>query len=330
MAAPARALEGSDPEVPGSAVANPEMQDSVAAFRRFNRFYTRILGLLNERLVESGFSLTEGRILFELTHRGQSGAKEIGEEFGLDAGYLSRILRRLEERDLISRTPLPADARNSVLRLTRKGKAAFADLDRRWTGHALGLLGSLTPASRAALIHSMHTIETTLSPDPAARAPFVLRPHRPGDMGWVISSNAALYAQEYGWDGTYEALVARICADFVTNFDPSRERCWIAERGAEPLGCIFCVQHPELPDTARLRLLLVEPAARGLGLGKALVTECVSFARITGYKRMTLWTQSILKAAHRLYEQAGFKLVREEPHHSFGVDLIGQTWELDL
>lgn len=313
-----------------SSISSPRMQDSVAAFRRFNRFYTRILGLLNERLVESGFSLTEGRILFELTHRGHSGAKQIGDEFGLDTGYLSRILRRLEDRGLISRTPLPADARNSVLRLTRKGKAAFADLDRRWTVHAAGILGSLTPASCATIVRSMHAIESALSPDPVARAPFVLRPHRPGDMGWVIARNAVLYAQEYGWDGTYEALVARICADFIANFSPTRERCWIAERNGDPLGCIFCVQHPEQPDTAKLRLLLVEPAARGLGLGRALVTECVSFARISGYKRMTLWTQSILKSAHHLYEQAGFKLTKDEPHHSFGVDLIGQTWELEL
>lgn len=312
------------------AEAVPEIRDSVAAFRRFNRFYTHVLGLFGEQLVKSGFSLTEGRILFELSTRGESGAKEIGDQLGLDAGYLSRILRRFDEEGLIARTTSPADARNTILRLTKKGKAAFAELDRRWSEHAMQVLDPLSPGAREALIRSMHTIESTLSKDSATRAPFILRPNRPGDMGWVISRNGAIYAQEYGWDGTYEALVARICADFIDHFDAHRERCWIAEREGERLGCIFLVKHPEQDDTAKLRLLLVEPSARGLGLGKALVTECVQFARTSGYKRMTLWTQSILKAAHHLYEQAGFQLATEEPHHSFGVDLVGQTWNLDL
>jgi len=314
--------------------AAPEMAAPVAAFRRFNRFYTRVLGLLDERIVESGFSLSEGRILFELAARGAAGAaqivaRDIGEELGIDAGYLSRILRRLEDAGLIARRPLPSDARNAILLLTRKGKKAFAELDRRSSTQASGLLEPLLPEARSALIRSMQTIEAALLPQPA-RSPVVLRPHRAGDMGWVIARNGAVYAQEYGWDQSYEALVARICADFVDNFRPARERCWIAERDGERLGCIFCVQHPEREDTAKLRLLLVEPAARGLGLGRALVNECVSFARACGYKRMTLWTQSILKAAHHLYEQAGFRLTREEPHHSFGADLMSQTWEMEL
>ena len=308
----------------------PDLSDSVAAFRLFNRFYTRILGLLDEELVKSGFSLTEGRILFELIQRAQSSAKEIGDELGLDPGYLSRVLRKLEDLKLVTRTASPVDARNSVLRLTRKGKAAFEEINRRSAAQAEAMLSPLTPDSRDALVRSVQTIESALSPSPALRLPFVLRPHRTGDMGWIVSRNGALYAQEYGWDQTYEALVARICADFIDGFDPARERCWIAERGGERLGCIFCVRHPDQPDTAKLRLLLVEPAARGLGLGRALVAECVSFARSCGYRRMTLWTQSILKAAHHLYQQAGFACAGEEPHHSFGVDLIAQTWNLDL
>jgi DNA-binding MarR family transcriptional regulator/GNAT superfamily N-acetyltransferase len=313
-----------------AAAAIPVEISESAAFRRFNRFYTRLLGWLEEGVVHSDFSLTEGRILFEIATHSESCARDIGEALSLDAGYLSRLLRKLEDQKLIARTPLPADARQAVLRLTKKGQSAFAELDHRSTVQAEEILNTLTPARRAAVVHSMRTIESALQKESASRAPFVLRPHRPGDMGWVISRNAAIYTQEYGWDGTYEALVARICAHFVENFDPARERSWIADRDGEPLGCIFCVRDPEHDDTAKLRLLLVEPSARGLGLGRALVTECVNFARATGYKRMTLWTQSILKAAHHLYEQAGFKLAKEEPHHSFGADLIGQTWNMDL
>jgi DNA-binding MarR family transcriptional regulator/GNAT superfamily N-acetyltransferase len=311
-----------------------ELHDSVSAFRRFNRFYTRVIGVLDEQIVKSGFSLTEGRILFELNARGESNAgggsnaRDLGEELGLDAGYLSRLLRKLEDSGHIARTPSPADARQTLLRLTRKGTTAFADLNRRSGDHARDLLEKLTPARRNDLIRSTHTIESVLSNQ--SRAPFILRPHRPGDIGWVVQRQAALYVQEYGWDGTFEAMAARICADFIDHFDPRRERCWIADRDGEPLGCIFLVRDPEHHDTAKLRLLHVEKAARGMGLGKALVTECVQFARSVGYKRITLWTQSTLKAAHHLYQQAGFRLVAEQPHHSFGVDLVGQTWNLDL
>jgi DNA-binding MarR family transcriptional regulator/GNAT superfamily N-acetyltransferase len=315
--------------MPSTAPA-PEILDSVNVFRRFNRFYTRMLGLLSEELVKSGFSLTEARVLFELAARGDCGAREIGEELSLDPGYLSRILRKFEESELLARSPLPADARNSVLSLTEKGNAAFADLDRRSAEQAQDMLDPLTPSSRTNLIRSMQTIESALSKDGSTRAPFILRTHRPGDMGWVIQRQAALYAQEYGWNGMYEALAARICASFIENFSPQRERCWIADRDGEPLGCIFLVRNPEHKDIAKLRLLHVEKSARGMGLGKALVTECVQFARAAGYRKITLWTQSILKAAHHLYQQAGFQLVAEEPHHSFGKDLVGQTWNLDL
>ena len=312
---------------PGSKlVPDPE----IAAFRHFNRFYTRLLGLFGNSYVSSKLSLTEGRVLFELAINARSSATDIASELSLDPGYLSRILRKFEEKGIVARSTSPADARNAILRLTKKGKQVFADLDRRSAEQARGVLEPLTPATRAALLKSMRTVETALAPKMETRTPFILRTHRAGDMGWVVSRNGAVYAQEYGWDETFEALVARICADFIDHFDPRRERCWIAERDGERLGCIFLVRHPGQEGTAKLRMLFVEPSARGLGLGKALVNECVSFARAAGYKRITLWTQSILAAAHHIYAQAGFQLVAEEPHHSFGKDLVGQTWDLEL
>ena len=307
-----------------------EIERAIGDFRRFNRFYTRILGLLDEQLVKSGYSLTEARVLFELAARGESGAGEIAAELNLDAGYLSRILRKFEDAALLSRSPLPSDARHSVLHLTRKGKAAFADLDRRSAQQAREVLQPLSPASRSDFIHSIQTIERALTRDESRRPPFVLRSHRPGDVGWVIQRHGALYAQEYDWDQQFEALVAHIAGDFIANFDARHERFWIAERDNEPLGCVFLVRHPDQESTAKLRLLLVEPNARGMGLGRALVNESIQFARGAGYKKMTLWTQSILHAAHRIYQQVGFQLVAENPHHSFGKDLVGQTWELDL
>jgi DNA-binding MarR family transcriptional regulator/GNAT superfamily N-acetyltransferase len=317
-------------KTPAHPQSSPEMDHAIAAYRRFTRFYTRILGLLGDKLLKGGRSLTEARVLYELGGAGRSSATEIAAEVNLDPGYLSRILTRLEKQRLLTRTPAENDARHVVLRLTRKGKSIFAGLDRFSSDQAREALSRLTPEQCSGVIRSMQAIESLLSKSASATAPLVLRPHRPGDMGWVVSRNGAIYAQEYGWDDTYEALVARITADFITNFDARRERCWIAERNGERLGCIFCVRHPEREGVAKLRLLLVEPAARGLGLGRALVAECIAFARACGYKRMTLWTQSILHAAHHIYEQAGFQLVTEEPHHSFGVDLVGQTWEMDL
>jgi DNA-binding MarR family transcriptional regulator/GNAT superfamily N-acetyltransferase len=307
-----------------------EIDEAVAAYRRFNRFYTRIIGLLGEKLLKGGRSLTEARVLYELGGAGRTSATEIATELNLDPGYLSRILRKLEQQRLLTRSISKSDARQAILRLTKKGKATFAGLDRFSSDQAREVLENLTPEQCAQVIRSMQTIEGLLSSEPPSHAPIVLRPHRPGDIGWVVGRNGALYAQEYGWDETYEALVARITADFITNFDPRRERCWIAERAGERLGCIFLVRHPEQEGVAKLRLLLVEASARGMGLGKALVTECIAFARSCGYKKMTLWTQSILHAAHHIYQQAGFRLVAEEPHRSFGADLIGQTWELEL
>jgi DNA-binding MarR family transcriptional regulator/GNAT superfamily N-acetyltransferase len=307
-----------------------EMEPAVAAFRGFNRFYTRLIGVLDERLVESGFSLTEARVLFELGARLDHSAGEIASELSIDPGYLSRVLRKLEDGGLLDRSTAPTDARQAVLRLTRKGKSALADLDRRSSTQAAGILDKLTPAQRATLVRAMGEVEGVLGDRSEQRAAFILRSHRPGDMGWVVQRHGVLYAQEYGWDATFEALVARITADFIDRFNAKRENCWIAERYGEPIGCIFLVQHPQEPTTAKLRLLLVEPSARGIGLGRALVGECLRFARFAGYKKVTLWTQSILLAAHKVYQEAGFKLVLEEPHHSFGKDLVGQTWELNL
>jgi DNA-binding MarR family transcriptional regulator/GNAT superfamily N-acetyltransferase len=308
-----------------------ETGDDIDRFRGFNRFYTRFLGLLGEDLIESGFSLAEARVLFELANRRpESGATEIARDLGLDPGYLSRILRKFDEGGLLERSPSPLDARHSVLRLTRKGKSVFSDLNRKSSAQAREILEKLTPANRSLLVRSMTDVETLLDAKASGRAAFVLRPHRPGDMGWVVQRQSVLYAEEYAWNSEYEALCARIVADFLSNYDPARERCWIAERSGEPLGCVFLVRQPEREGVAKLRLLHVERAARGLGLGKALVAECIHFARSAGYRKMSLWTQSILHAAHKIYQQAGFRVVLEEAHHSFGKDLIAQTWELDL
>jgi DNA-binding MarR family transcriptional regulator/GNAT superfamily N-acetyltransferase len=313
-----------------TSVSTAQIDDEIEAFRRFNRFYTRILGLLNEEMHQSGFSLTQARVLFELAQRANSGAAQIASELGLDPGYLSRILRQFKNQGLLARTPSPDDARNSLLRLTRKGVATLADLNRRSSEQARQLLDKLTPANRSALIASMRTIERQLAPAEVGRRPFVLRPHRPGDMGWVVARHGILYAREFGWDQNFEATVAAIVSAFITNYDALREHCWIAEREGEPIGSIFLVRDPEREDTAKLRLLLVEPSARGLGLGTALVGECLNFARTAGYRRVTLWTDSILTAAHHVYQRAGFRLTAETSHHSFGKDLIGQTWEIDL
>jgi DNA-binding MarR family transcriptional regulator/GNAT superfamily N-acetyltransferase len=305
-------------------------EQAVASFRRFNRFYTRLLGLLDEEFIKSGFSLAEGRVLFELNARRDCDATEIASSLGLDPGYLSRILRKLDDAGLVDRSTSPTDARSSLLRLTRKGKSSFAELNRRSTTQASEILGKLTPVHRASLIRSMHEIEGILGDEPAGTAAFILRPHRPGDMGWVVQRQSILYVEEFGWNGDYEGLAARVAADFIDHFDPARDHCWIAERNGEPLGCIVLVRHPERDNVAKLRLLHVESAARGMGLGRALVAECLRFARSAGYKKVTLWTQSILHAAIKIYQEAGFRLILEEPHHSFGKDLVGQTWELDL
>ena len=311
-----------------------------AAFRRFNRRYTRFIGTLQEGLLDTPYSLSEARVLYELATRRWPFAKEIAQELGMDAGYLSRILSKFQEAGLLKRAASPEDGRQTHLTLTKEGRAAFRNLNSRSDRQARSILGGLAPASRSHLIRSMRTIEEVLDTTAAdataeakqqtAARPFTLRSHRPGDMGWVVHREGALYAQEYGWDERFEALAARVVADFIEHFDPACEHCWMAERDGESLGHIFLVKHLEQPGVAKLRLLLVEPSARGMGVAHALVAECVRFAREAGYRKITLWTQSILTAAHRIYQRAGFHLVSEEPHHSFGKDLVAQTWELDL
>lgn len=304
----------------------------IAAIRRFNRFYTSTIGTLEEGLLKSALSLAEARVLYEIASRNQPTASEIANELNLDMGYLSRILRTFTARKLISRKTSSSDGRQTLLSLTPAGRKEFAALDGRSSQQVQQMIEHLNVDEQSRLVRSMASIESLLNPAATAAPPqpYILRSHRAGDMGWIVERHGALYAREYGWNEHFEALVARIVADFITGYKPKRERCWIAERDGERLGCIFLVKHPEQADVAKLRLLLVEPSARGLGLGKALVNECVSFARTAGYKKITLWTQSILTSAHHIYQQAGFKLVHEAPHHSFGVDLIEQTWELKL
>jgi DNA-binding MarR family transcriptional regulator/N-acetylglutamate synthase-like GNAT family acetyltransferase len=300
----------------------------IAAVRRFNRFYTRRIGILQEGLLATPFSLTEARVLYELAHRKQAAASVLARDLDLDAGYLSRILKSFEARGLIDRAPSQSDGRQSFLSLTALGQAAFAPLDRRSQEQVGAMLASLGEAEQQRLLASMAEIETLLGEQPRAAAPYILRPHRPGDLGWIVHRHGALYAEEYGWDESFEALVAEIVAQFLRQFDPKRECCWIAERDGEILGSVLVVR--ESDDVAKLRLLLVEPKARGLGIGRRLVEECLRFARQAGYKRMTLWTNDVLVAARRIYEAAGFRLTAEEAHHSFGKDLVSQTWAREL
>jgi DNA-binding MarR family transcriptional regulator/GNAT superfamily N-acetyltransferase len=305
------------------------MEDT-AVFRAFNRMYTRFIGTLDEGLLHTAYSLAEARVLYELATREAPRAKEIAEELGMDPGYLSRLLGKFERDGLLKRKASGQDSRYSEITLSRRGRAAFEKLNSLSDQQARDVLERMPHADCSELILSMRAIERILTKPERTHPVFVLRPHRVGDMGWVVFREGAVYTEEYGWDGTFEGIVARIVSDFVANFDPSRERCWIADVGGKSMGHVFLVRHPNHEHTAKLRLLFVEPSARGLGLGKALVSECVRFAKTAGYRRIVLWTQSILVAAHRIYEGAGFRLVEEGPHHSFGKDLIGQTWELEL
>ena len=302
----------------------------VEAVRRFNRFYTQRIGVLDEGLLRTPFSLTEARVVYELAQREPATATALGQALGLDAGYLSRIVRSFEERGVVERTPSPTDGRQWLLALTDEGRRAFARLDAESRRQIGAMLDALPDDGQRRLVEAFATIETLLGERGRERAPYLLRPHQSGDMGWVVQRHGVLYSREYGWDERFEALVARIAADFIDHFDPKRERCWIAEVDGENVGSVFLVKHPEDCEVAKLRLLLVEPRARGLGIGARLVGECTRFARHAGYRRITLWTNSVLHAARRLYEREGYRLVREEPHHSFGHDLVGQTWELEL
>jgi len=302
----------------------------IASFRRFNRMYTRYIGTLNEGLLNSEYSLAEARVLYELATRAAPSASEIAEALGLDPGYLSRLLGKFDRAGLLHKKTSQQDGRYAELRLTARGKSAFKKLNALSEEQARATLQGLAPEARSELLRSMQCIEGILTRTDRGRLPHILRPHRVGDMGWVVYREGAGYAEQYGWDQTFEALVAKIVSDFIANFDPARERCWIAEADGQNVGHIFLVKHPDQPHTAKLRLLFVEPSARGLGLGDALVNECIRFARVAGYRKIVLWTQSMLTPAVRIYRRAGFRLVKEEPHHSFGQDLIGQEWELEL
>lgn len=300
----------------------------VEAIRRFNRFYTQRIGVLTEGYLDSSFSLTEARVIYELAHHEQTTATELGKELRLDAGYLSRILRSFKKRNLIDKQPSPTDRRQSILRLTEQGQAAFAALNARSHNDIESMLNELSTDDQQRLVEAMQTIERILGAQPEHKVPYILRPHQPGDMGWIVHRHGVLYAREYGWNEEFEALVASIVAEFIQSYNPRRERCWIAEMNGEIVGSVFLVQKSD--TMAKLRLLLVEPKARGLGIGTRLVDECIRFARQVGYKTITLWTNNVLLAARHIYEQAGSRLVHAEPHHSFGHDLIGETWELEL
>ena len=301
----------------------------IAAVRAFNRAYTKKLGVLDQHLLKSPYSLSEARVMYELAHRDEMTATEIGGELGLDPGYLSRIVQGFEDDGLISREALASDRRHFRLALTTKGRQAFARLDRSSHDEVAAMLSELAIPDRKRLTEAMETIERLLGLSRAVPSrPAILRDPRPGDMGYVVQSHGALYAGEYGFDATFEALVAEIVAKFITSFDAARERCWIADIDGDAVGSVFLVRHSD--DVAKLRLLLVDPAGRGQGIGQRLVAECIAFARACGYRKITLWTQSILLAARKIYQDAGFKLVASEPHRSFGQDLIGETWEREL
>ncbi|HUA09856.1 MAG TPA: helix-turn-helix domain-containing GNAT family N-acetyltransferase [Candidatus Acidoferrales bacterium] len=306
------------------------MQPAVERVRRFNRFYTRTIGALRSHYLDSPFSLTENRVLFELAHRDGLVASDLVRELGLDAGYVSRMLKNFAARGLVRRKRAREDARRSVLTLSAKGRATFAPIERRQIDEVAALLQPLAGPDRERVTAAMATIEELLCNEASLDArDYTLRVGwNPGDLGWVIAQHGSFYATAFGWDRTFEGHTAGVCAKFARDFDPERERCWFAERDGERLGCVFVVKRTEA--TAQLRMLMVDAKARGLGIGSRLVDECITFARARGYKKMMLWTVSILKPAIRIYEAAGFKLVKSTPNHEFGVDLVDQIWELRL
>jgi DNA-binding MarR family transcriptional regulator/N-acetylglutamate synthase-like GNAT family acetyltransferase len=308
-------------------------QDAVAAVRRFNRFYTRQIGVLRKTYLDSPYSLGEMRVLYELSQRKQLTATDVARALDLDAGYLSRLLSNFEKRGLISRTTSAKDGRQSHLALTARGRKLFAPMEERSQRQAAAMLDKLDDTQQARVVAAMNAIETLLAGAPAekpdAKSRYVLRDPRTGDFGWIVSRHAELYAKEYGWKEPFEGLCAQIVADFVNTFDPKWERCWIAEIDGENVGCVMLVKD-EQPAVARLRLLLVDPKGRGLGLGTRLVDECVRFARAAGYRKITLWTHSILSAARHVYERAGFTLTSSEPRHTWGQDVVAEFWDLEL
>lgn len=307
-----------------------ELARRVESVRRFNRFYTRQIGLLEEGLLRSPFTLTEARVVYELAHHEETTAAELAQELDLDPGYLSRILRGFGRKGLIRKRPSAEDRRQQLLSLTESGQEGFAEINAASRNEIEAMLVELTEGEQRRLLQAMADIEALLGAGSEHRVPYILRPHQPGDMGWVVQRHGVIYNQEYGWDEEFEALVAEIVARFIQNYDRRRERCWIAEKDGENVGSVFLASHPDRGGVAKLRLLLVEPGARGLGIGRRLVQECTRFARQAGYSTITLWTNSCLDAARRIYETEGYRLVGEAAHHSFGADLVGQDWELEL
>lgn len=305
------------------------LEERIAAVRRFNRFYTRQIGVLREVLLHSPFSLTEGRIMYELAQSSGLTATDLCRELVSDAGYVSRILARFEQQGLVEKTRAEQDGRQRLLHLTPEGRHAFSQIDRRSRDEADLMLNGLGEDDQQRLLDAMHTIEGILDKGLEQHPePFIMRPHEPGDMGWVTHRHGVLYAREYGWNEEFEALVAQVVADFLKNYNPARERCWIAEMDGEIVGSVFVVQSSDA--VAKLRLLLVEPKARGMGLGARLVRECIRFAKRAGYQKLVLWTNSVLLETRRIYQKSGFQLAAREEHHSFGHDLVGETWEMDL
>ena len=303
--------------------------ERVESVRRFNRFYTRKIGVLHEGLLGSQLSLTEGRVLYELAQRAPTTASELAVELALDAGYLSRILSGFEKRGLVEKRPSEEDGRQIILALSKQGHELYTTLNARSHDEIAAMLGRLDGADQARLVTALETAEDLLGGARRRVGPsYILRPHQSGDLGWIVHRHGILYAEEYGWDIRFEALVARIAAAFIENYDAQRERCWIAEQDGEIVGSVLLVA--ESNEIAKLRLLYVEPKARGLGIGSRLVSECIGFARRAGYRKIILWTNDVLVSARRIYQAAGFRLVREEPHQSFGRDLVGQNWELPL
>ena len=300
----------------------------IKAIRHFNRFYTRQIGVLNQGLLDSPYSLTEARVLYELAQKETCTATELGSELNLDMGYLSRMLASFQKKGLVQKEVSLKDGRQSLLRLRPAGQEAFALLNQRSSQEIKGMLSTLSAPEQEQLVKAMRTIEALLNPQAQERPAVVIRPLQPGDMGWVVSRHGALYAQEYNWDISFEGFVAQIAADYLKNLDPQKERGWIAEVNGENAGCVFIVKKSD--EAAKLRMLLVDPSARGLGIGKRLVEECIRFARQRGYRKMTLWTNSCLLAARHIYQQAGFQLTESEAYHDFGQDLVGETWDLDL
>jgi DNA-binding MarR family transcriptional regulator/N-acetylglutamate synthase-like GNAT family acetyltransferase len=307
-----------------------EAEGMVNSVREFNRFYTRQIGVLRERWYKTDFNLTELRVLYEAAHRDRPTATEVCGALDLDAGYLSRILRKFETGGIVQKIQSDNDKRQFHIALTKKGEKVFAELNQNSHDEIAAMLGKLSPGRQKGLVAAMREIENSLGAkdDKDLKAAYVIRQHQPGDIGWITYRHGVLYAQEYGWDEHFEAIVAEIAAKFILNLDPKRERCWIAEKDGEIAGCVMLVKKSK--EVAKLRVLLVEPFARGLGIGGRLVDECIRFARQAGYRKITLWTQSVLTAARHIYKQKGFVCVHEEPYHNFGQELVSETWELKL